>query len=111
MNHASILRQSHFPSVTAGGIRRRVAALGAHTSVEIHRRARASRASAIARSVVASLRSVRRALRRALARYRQHRAAVETMRALRALDDRTLHDLGYDRSQIQSVAIELSRVR
>jgi uncharacterized protein YjiS (DUF1127 family) len=33
------------------------------------------------------------------------------MRALRALDDRTLHDLGYDRSQIQSVAIELSRVR
>ena len=105
MNQASILRTTHFPTRARHGIRL------AATWVETHLRARAARAYAVARMTAASLRYLRRALRRALVRYRQRRVALETMRALRALDDRTLHDLGYDRSQIQSVAIELSRAR
>ena len=111
MNHASILGRSHYPSAMRRRIRRGGRVAGAVTSVDLHRRTRSARYDAIARAAAVSLRYMRRVLQRALVRYRQHRVAVETMRALRALDDRTLHDLGYDRSQIQSIAIELSRAR
>lgn len=111
MNPASILGPSHYPSAMRRRMRRGGLLAGGTTSYDIHRRARAARSFAIARVAAASLRYLRKVLERALVRYRQHRAAVETMRALRALDDRTLHDLGYDRSQIQSIAIELSRAR
>ena len=40
------------------------------------------------------------------ARYRQHRRAMETRAELAQLDDRVLHDLGFDRSEIASIAAE-----
>jgi len=43
---------------------------------------------------------------RMLARYGQHRRAMATRAALAQLDDRVLHDLGFDRSEIASVAAE-----
>ena len=45
-------------------------------------------------------------VRQAIARYRQHRRAMETRAALAQLDDRVLHDLGFDRSEIASIAAE-----
>ena len=107
MSQAMILHRSPTSPPRPARIRR-AARL---TSIGIHRRARAARVFAVARAARASLSFLRKVLGRWLVIYRQNRAAAETMRALRALDDRTLHDLGYDRSQIQSIAIELSRAR
>ena len=47
-------------------------------------------------------------VRRALKRYRQHRLASAAYDELRRLDDRVLHDLGLDRSELTSVAAELA---
>ena len=80
-------------------------------STGIQRRARTARAEAFAEIIASSLASVWAALRRAYARYRTYRVARETYRALRLLDDRTLRDLGYDRSEIQSVAMEAASSR
>jgi uncharacterized protein YjiS (DUF1127 family) len=46
--------------------------------------------------------------RRAFARYRQRREAMATYDMLRGLDDRALHDLGVDRSELMSLAAELA---
>ena len=46
-------------------------------------------------------------VRRAWQHYRQRRQALATCEMLRGLDDRTLHDLGVHRSQIDSLAEEL----
>ena len=43
---------------------------------------------------------------RGLALYRQRRRVMATREALEQLDDRVLHDLGFDRSEIPSVAAE-----
>lgn len=45
---------------------------------------------------------------RALARYRQRQRARATYDALRELDDRALRDLGLDRSELRSVAAEVT---
>ena len=81
------------------------------TAHELHRNARFARSRAIAGIIATALVSMHAALRRALASYRAYRDARETMALLRGLDDRTLHDLGYHRSQIESVAIEASITR
>ena len=81
------------------------------TAVEIHRRARAARSKAVASLIARPLSYLSASLRRALARYLEYRVARETIRALHGLDDRTLHDLGYDRSEIESVALEVSAAR
>jgi uncharacterized protein YjiS (DUF1127 family) len=46
--------------------------------------------------------------RRTYADYRQWRRAATVYNALRSLDDHTLRDLGFDRSDIRSVAAEFA---
>ena len=58
--------------------------------------------------VVATIRAVRLHARRAYVYYRQRRKAKAAYDALRHLDDLMLHDLGFDRSEITSVAAEVS---
>lgn len=81
------------------------------TAHQLHRNARGARSQAIAGIIAIAVESTHNAMSRAFAGYRAHRDARETMRALRGLDDRTLHDLGYHRSEIESVAIELHVAR
>lgn len=81
------------------------------TAHELHRNARVARSQAVAGIIAIAVESTHNAMSRAFASYRAHRDARETMRALRGLDDRTLHDLGYHRSEIESVAIELHVAR
>ena len=76
------------------------------TAGELHRNAGFARSRAIAAAIGSALVSMYAVLHSAYASYRAYRDARETMAMLRGLDDRTLHDLGYDRSQIESVAIE-----
>ncbi|MFO1305466.1 MAG: DUF1127 domain-containing protein [Burkholderiales bacterium] len=78
---------------------------------ELHRRARAARSRGIAKLVAIGVESTHNAISRALDSYRAYRDARDTIRVLRGLDDRTLHDLGYHRSEIESVAIEIHVAR
>lgn len=59
-------------------------------------------------TIVAAIGAIRAIARRALEQYRRYRDASETYEALRSLDDRTLRDLGIDRSEMSSVATELA---
>lgn len=54
--------------------------------------------------------STRAAVRRLLAAWRRWRDQQATLNALRALDARTLRDLGIDPSEVGSVAVELSGI-
>lgn len=47
-------------------------------------------------------------IRQAFERYRQHRRTRETYEALLELDSRTLRDMGFDRSDAMSVALEIT---
>jgi uncharacterized protein YjiS (DUF1127 family) len=58
--------------------------------------------------VEASLQAVGDLARRMVARLKRRRQARTTYRALCALDARTLRDLGFDRSEILSVAAEVA---
>ena len=68
--------------------------------------ARVRRAAAVHAMIVAALRAARAFARKALARHRQRQQAQAIRDALDQLDDRTLHDLGFDRLEIASVAAE-----
>jgi uncharacterized protein YjiS (DUF1127 family) len=57
--------------------------------------------------IVAMIQTAGAIARRAYARHRQRRQVTATCDALRRLDDCTLRDLGFDRSEIASVAAEL----
>lgn len=50
------------------------------------------------------LQSLMRRLRRAWAEHRQRQVALDTLATLGGLDDRTLHDLGFHRSELPSIA-------
>ncbi len=76
------------------------------TSDQVFQAARVHRALTVGRIIVAALHAVGAIARRAHARYRRHRQAKAIYDALEQLDDRTLHDLGFERSEIWSVAAE-----
>lgn len=55
-----------------------------------------------------ALRRIRTAFESGLIGWRQRQRAHAIYKALSALDSRTLHDLGFERSEIASVAAEAS---
>jgi len=71
-----------------------------------YRAARAQRDKALGGLIVAGVAAVVATVRHASKAYRRHRLAAETYDALRTLDDRSLHDLGFDRSELASIAAE-----
>lgn len=78
------------------------------TSYELYHAARVHRTATLGKIVVAMIEAVAGMVRRAYARHLQRRKAGETRDALAYLDDRALRDLGLDRSEITSVAAEIS---
>jgi len=78
------------------------------TSYEPHQGARAHRSFTLGEIIVVVLQATGAIARRAHARHRQRRQARAVYDALRGLDDHTLHDLGFDRSEITSVAAEVT---
>jgi uncharacterized protein YjiS (DUF1127 family) len=73
---------------------------------EIHGAAYARRAAFLGTLIAALMETIRRRVHRARAHYRQRREARGTHDALHELDDRALHDLGFDRGEISSIAQE-----
>jgi uncharacterized protein YjiS (DUF1127 family) len=79
------------------------------SSYELQRAARIERAFTLAEIIAEIVWKVGAFARRAYVRYRQHREASALRETLRQLDDRMLRDLGFDRSEISSVAAEFTR--
>lgn len=78
------------------------------TSYELYHAARAHRSLVIGNLFIAMLRAMGAIVRRAHAQYRQRRSARAVYDALRHLDDRMLRDLGFHRSEISSIAAEVT---
>jgi len=78
------------------------------TSYDLYHSARAHCSFTIGEIIVALMQSLAAFARQSLARHRQRRRARNTYDALRQLDDRTLRDLGFDRSEIRSVVAEMT---
>jgi len=66
------------------------------------------RSSRLARIAEATLQGIGELVRRLIARSKRRQQARATYLALRELDARTLRDLGFDRSEILSVAHEIA---
>lgn len=79
------------------------------TSYQMYLNARGHRSFSLGAIVLAMLEALAASARRAHARYRMWRRATAVHDALSRLDDRTLRDLGFDRSEIRSVAAEFTR--
>jgi uncharacterized protein YjiS (DUF1127 family) len=79
------------------------------TSYEVHRAARAYRSFILGEIIVAAIQTITAASRRAYARHLQRRRSRAIYDTLRELDDRTLHDIGFERSEIGSVTAEMTR--
>lgn len=77
-------------------------------SYELHQAMRTRRSFTLGEAIVAAIRAAGVIARRAYARYRQRRQAGAFYDALRQLDDHTLRDLGFDRSEIRSVVAEVT---
>jgi len=73
-----------------------------------HGAARRRRARAVVRLIVLGFRRIARLARRAHARFKQRRQMAEVVAELEALDDHTLHDLGFHRSEISSIGAEVT---
>jgi len=78
------------------------------TSYELYHAARAHCSFTLGEIIVALMQALAAFARQSLARHRQRRQARSTYDALRQLDDRTLRDLGLERSEIRSVAAEVA---
>ncbi|HUH95335.1 MAG TPA: DUF1127 domain-containing protein [Casimicrobiaceae bacterium] len=76
------------------------------TDYELYLAARSHRAFVLGEILAAMVDEIAAATRRWIVRYREHRRAAAAREALRELDDRTLHDIGLDRSEIASVTAE-----
>lgn len=70
------------------------------------RAARTRRARMLAKLLSSMMRVAMATLRSAYAKYRSYRDARATYDALRGLDDRVLHDLGFTCSELESVVAE-----
>jgi uncharacterized protein YjiS (DUF1127 family) len=81
------------------------------TTHELLKEARVVRAAILGEAIASAIARARAAMRRATARYRRWRRTAETYHSLRMLDDRTLHDLGFDRSEISSAAADFAGTR
>ena len=77
------------------------------TSYELYLAARTHRAFVLGEIAAAIFDALASAARRLLAGYRQQRKAAAAREALHQLDDRTLHDIGLDRSEIASITAEV----
>jgi uncharacterized protein YjiS (DUF1127 family) len=71
--------------------------------------ARAYRARRVGQLVLAAWHGVATAARRVLGAWQRQRERRATYVALSDLDDRTLHDLGFGRGEILSVAMDIDR--
>ena len=76
------------------------------TGYELEQAARAHRSTVLGALIVAAIRAVGAKARQAHARHRQRREARVIDRELHQLDDRMLHDLGFTRDEISSIAAE-----
>ena len=76
------------------------------SSYELYQAARTNRAFVLGEVTASAVRSVRDWVRRAYKSYKDHRQQSAVYETLSQLDDRTLRDLGFDRSEIRSVAAE-----
>jgi uncharacterized protein YjiS (DUF1127 family) len=63
---------------------------------------------ALGQIIIAAIKAVEAFARGALARHKQLRQARVAYDALHQLDDRTLRDLGFDRSEIMSLVAEVT---
>jgi len=73
---------------------------------ELYLAARSHRAFVVGEIAATAVQAVSSFGRGLLARYRKRRRAAAARETLRELDDRTLHDIGLDRSEIESVTAE-----
>ena len=78
------------------------------TGYDAYRTAQAHRAVVLGEMLAAGMQALGAIVRRAYLRSRERRAARAAYEALRRLDDRTLRDLGFHRSEVMSVAAELT---
>jgi len=74
----------------------------------MHHTVRAHHSFTLGTIIIAVIQAAGAIARRAHARHRQRRQAMATHHALRQFDDRMLRDLGFDRSEIRSVAAEVT---
>ena len=75
---------------------------------ELYEEARRRPAVLVGDLIATAIRRIGAAVLRAYTRYRQSRHAKATYEALHQLDDRSLHDLGFARDEIRSVAAEMA---
>jgi uncharacterized protein YjiS (DUF1127 family) len=78
------------------------------TNYQLHQAACAHRSFTLGEIIVAMIQAAGAIARRAHVRRRQRREARAIYDALRQLDDRTLRDIGFDRSEIRSVAAQMT---
>lgn len=78
------------------------------TSYDMYHAARAHRSLALGEFIIAAIKTVEAYARQALVRQQQRRQARSIYDAIRQLDDRSLRDLGLDRSEIRSLAAEMT---
>jgi uncharacterized protein YjiS (DUF1127 family) len=77
-------------------------------SLQHYQAARTRHPFALRTIIVAAIGAVVAFVRRVRAHHQQRQHAGAVYDALRELDDRTLHDLGLDRSEITSIAAEVT---